>query len=137
MRSRFRTILEAQSDIQVDGEAGDGEEAMAAAATSPDVVLMDIRMRVDGVAATRRLRHHRVIILTTFDRDEYVVEACGQAPAASSSLTPIHELVRAVRVVAAGDALLAPAVTRRLLKCVAPTLGLQASLLTAGRARRE
>jgi DNA-binding NarL/FixJ family response regulator len=125
MRAGFRMILEAQDDIEVVAEAGDGESAMRAAETCrPDVVLMDIRMpRLDGVEATRRLPKHRVIILTTFDHDEYVVEAL-RAGASGFLLkdAPPDELIRAVRVVAAGDALLAPAVTRRLLDRVAPTL---------------
>ena len=125
MRAGFRMILEAQHDIQVVGEAGDGETAVAlAAATRPDVVLMDIRMpRMDGIEATRQLRDQRVIILTTFDHDEYVVEAL-RAGASGFLLkdAPPDELVRAVRVVAAGDALLAPTVTRRLLDRVAGAL---------------
>jgi DNA-binding NarL/FixJ family response regulator len=125
MRAGFRMILEAQGDIRVVGEAGDGVSAIdAAASTNPDVVLMDIRMpRMDGVEATRRLRVPRVIILTTFDHDEYVVEAL-RAGASGFLLkdAPPEELVRAVRVVAAGDALLAPTVTRRLLDRVVSQL---------------
>jgi DNA-binding NarL/FixJ family response regulator len=125
MRAGFRLILEAAGDIRVVGEAGDGEAAIQVVqASDPDVVLMDIRMpRLDGVEATRRLRHHRVIILTTFDHDEYVVEAL-RAGASGFLLkdAPPDELVRAVRVVAAGDALLAPTITRRLLDRVVPTL---------------
>jgi DNA-binding NarL/FixJ family response regulator len=125
MRAGFRMILEAQGDIRVVGEAGDGVSAIdAAASTNPDVVLMDIRMpRMDGVEATRRLRNHRVIILTTFDHDEYVVEAL-RAGASGFLLkdAPPEELIRAVRVVAAGDALLAPTVTRRLLDRVVAQL---------------
>jgi DNA-binding NarL/FixJ family response regulator len=125
MRAGFRMILEAQGDIAVVGEAGDGEAAIEVAhRTKPDVILMDIRMpRVDGVEATRRLPDHRVVILTTFDHDEYVVDAL-RAGASGFLLkdAPPEELVRAVRVVAAGDALLAPTVTRRLLDRVAPTL---------------
>lgn len=118
VRAGFRMILEAQGDISVVAEAGDGEEALRLAGSArPDVVLMDIRMpRLDGVEATRRLHDARVIILTTFDHDEYVVEALRAG--ASGFLVkdaPPEELVRAVRVVAAGDALLSPAVTRRLL----------------------
>jgi DNA-binding NarL/FixJ family response regulator len=139
MRAGFRMILEAQGDIHVVGEAGDGVSAIEAAVTTrPDVVLMDIRMpRMDGVEATRRLRDHRVIILTTFDHDEYVVEAL-RAGASGFLLkdAPPEELVRAVRVVAAGDALLAPTVTRRLLDrvvaqlTVAPTRNPQLEQLT-------
>ncbi len=116
MRAGFRLILEAAGDIPVVGEAGDGEAALdVVRSANPDVVLIDIRMpRLDGVEATRRLRDHRVIILTTFDHDEYVVEAL-RAGASGFLLkdAPPDELVRAVRVVAAGDALLAPTVTRR------------------------
>jgi DNA-binding NarL/FixJ family response regulator len=118
MRAGFRLILEAAGDIRVVGEAGDGEAAIDVIhSTRPDVVLMDIRMpRLDGVAATGRLSDQRVIILTTFDHDEYVIEAL-RAGASGFLLkdAPPEELVRAVRVVAAGDALLAPTVTRRLL----------------------
>ena len=127
MRAGFRLILEAAGDIRVVGEAGDGEAALdVVRSANPDVVLMDIRMpRLDGVEATRRLRDHRVIILTTFDHDEYVVEAL-RAGASGFLLkdAPPDELVRAVRVVAAGDALLAPTVTRRLLDRVVPRLSL-------------
>jgi len=126
MRAGFRMILEAQADIEVVGEAGDGEEAIAAVArTRPDVVLMDVRMpRMDGVEATRRLPGQRILILTTFDLDEYVVEAL-RAGASGFLLkdTPPAELVHGIRVVAAGDALLAPAVTRRLLENVVRRLG--------------
>jgi DNA-binding NarL/FixJ family response regulator len=125
VRAGFRAILEAHSDIRVVGEAGDGLAAVEAArATSPDVVLMDIRMpRMDGVEATRRLRDQRVVILTTFDHDEYIVEAL-RAGASGFLLkdAPPEELVRAVRVVAAGDALLAPGITRQLLDRVAAKL---------------
>lgn len=125
MRAGFRLILEAAGDIRVVGEAGDGAAALdVVRSANPDVVLMDIRMpRLDGVEATRRLRDHRVIILTTFDHDEYVVEAL-RAGASGFLLkdAPPDELVRAVRVVAAGDALLAPTVTRRLLDRVVPRL---------------
>ena len=123
VRAGFRMILEAQEGISVVAEAGDGEEAIdVARSAQPDVVLMDIRMpKLDGVEATRRLRDTRVIILTTFDHDEYVVEALRAG--ASGFLVkdaPPEELVRAVRVVAAGDALLSPTVTRRLLDGVMP-----------------
>jgi DNA-binding NarL/FixJ family response regulator len=117
-------ILEAEPDITVIGVAGDGAEAVELAEHHrPDVVLMDIRMPVmDGVEATRRIAGPevddpmRVIILTTFDLDEYVFEAL-RAGASGFLLkdTPPEELAAAVRVVAAGDALLAPSVTRRLV----------------------
>ncbi len=100
------------------GEAGDGLEAVEEARRlSPDVVIMDIRMpRCDGVEATRRLPRHRVLILTTFHHDEYVVEAlrAGASGFLLKDATP-EDLVHAVRVVAEGDALLAPSVTRQLL----------------------
>jgi DNA-binding NarL/FixJ family response regulator len=125
IRAGFRMILEAQPDIEVVGEAGDGIEALAQAARSdPDLVLMDVRMpRMDGVEATRRLTGRKVLILTTFNVDELVVDAL-RAGASGFLLkdAPPDELIRAVRVVAAGDALLAPAVTRRLLDSVIPRL---------------
>ena len=124
VRAGFRALLDAEDDIEVVGEAGDGEEAARfAEQLRPDVVLMDIRMPgVDGLAATRRiagderLRETRIVILTTFDLDEYVFEALRAG--ASGFLvkdTRPAELVQAVRVVAAGEALLAPSVTRRLI----------------------
>lgn len=116
--------LEAESDIDVVGEAGDGERAVALAEQlRPDVVVMDIRMpNLDGVEATRRLTTGgtgeavKVLVITTFDLDDYVVEAL-RAGASGFLLkdATADELVHAVQVVAAGDALLAPAVTRRLL----------------------
>ncbi len=125
VRAGFRSLLDAQEDIEVVGEAGDGEEALRLAAElRPDVVLMDIRMPgVDGLAATRqiaedeRLAGVRVVILTTFGLDEYVFEAIRSG--ASGFLvkdTEPRELVQAVRVVAGGDALLSPSVTRRLIQ---------------------
>jgi DNA-binding NarL/FixJ family response regulator len=124
VRSGFRTILEA-SGIEVVGEAGDGVEAVAAARRyRPDVVLMDIRMpALDGIEATRQLAGPhvvdpvRVLVLTTFDLDDYVYEAL-RAGASGFLLKDVgrEELVAAVRVVAGGEALLAPSVTRRLLE---------------------
>jgi DNA-binding NarL/FixJ family response regulator len=118
VRAGLRTILESGGDVTVVGEAADGAAAVDAAAhLRPDVVLMDIRMpRMDGVEATRRMTDARVVMLTTFDHDEYVVEALRAG--ASGFLVkdaPSEELLRAVRVVAAGDALLSPSVTRRML----------------------
>jgi len=125
MRAGFRMILEAQPDLRVVAEAADGVEAVELARRHrPDVILMDIRMpRMDGVEATRRLAGHRVLILTTFNLDEYVVEAL-RAGASGFLLkdAPPEELVRAVRVVAAGEALLSPAVTRTLLDRVVQRL---------------
>ncbi len=119
VRSGFKMILEAQGDIAVVAEAGDGLAAVAVCeAYKPDVVLMDIRMpKLDGLEATRRLRDSRVLILTTFSLDEYVIEALrvGASGFLLKDATP-EELVRAVRAVAAGDAALAPAVTRTVLE---------------------
>jgi DNA-binding NarL/FixJ family response regulator len=120
VRAGFRMILEAQADIEVVGEAGDGlQAAEVAGRLAPDVVLMDIRMpRLDGIEATRRLAGAtRVVILTTYDLDEYVFDALE---AGASGFLPKHappeDLVQAVRVVAGGEALLAPSVTRRLIE---------------------
>jgi len=124
VRAGFRALLDAQSDITVVGEAGNGAEAARLAAeTRPDVVLMDIRMPgTDGLEATRRitadptLAATRVLILTTFDEDEYVFEAVriGASGFLVKDTEPV-ELLRAVRVVAEGEALLSPGVTRRLI----------------------
>ncbi len=125
VRAGFRMILEAQPDIEVVSEAGDGAQAVdAARRLKPDLVLMDIRMPgLDGIEATRRLAGPgvespvKVVILTTYDLDEYVFDAL--AAGASGFLlkhVPPEELVRGVRAAAAGDALLAPSVTRRLIE---------------------
>jgi DNA-binding NarL/FixJ family response regulator len=124
VRSGFSAILSTEADIAVVGEAGDGAAALEiCGATRPDVVLMDIRMPVmDGIEATRRLLERptpsspRVLMLTTFDLDE-LVHAALEAGASGFLLkdAPPDELLRAIRVIAAGDALLAPSVTRRLL----------------------
>ncbi|MER5320265.1 response regulator transcription factor [Streptosporangium roseum] len=126
LRTGFRLILEAEPDVTVVGEAGDGKAAQdQSRALMPDVVLMDIRMPgVDGIEATRRIVREavsgahvpRVLVLTTFDLDEYIVEAL-RAGASGFLLkdVPPDELVQAIRVVAAGDAIVAPSVTRRLL----------------------
>jgi DNA-binding NarL/FixJ family response regulator len=123
VRSGFRMILEARDEFDVIGEAADGRAAVELAAlTSPDVILMDVRMPgMDGVEATRRIlaagSRARVLILTTFDLDEYVFHAI-RAGASGFLLKDVRpaELVEAIRVVAAGEALLAPSVTRRLLE---------------------
>jgi DNA-binding NarL/FixJ family response regulator len=128
VRGGFRALLDAQDDITVVGEASSGDEAVALTARlRPDVVLMDIRMPgSDGLTATRRIGEDaalasvRVVILTTFELDEYVFEALGAG--ASGFLvkdTEPLELLRAVRAVAAGDALLSPSVTRRLIEAFA------------------
>jgi DNA-binding NarL/FixJ family response regulator len=124
VRAGFRALLDAQDGIKVTGEASDGQQAVdLARQLTPDVALMDIRMPgTDGLAATRQiaadpsLASVRVVILTTFDLDEYVFEAIRSG--ASGFLvkdTEPDELVQAVRVVAGGDALLSPGVTRRLI----------------------
>jgi DNA-binding NarL/FixJ family response regulator len=128
VRSGLRTILDAQPDIDVIGEAGDGHEAVALARLErPDVVLMDVRMPgLDGIAATRQLAGPdvtepiAVLVLTTFDLDEHVYDAL-RAGARGFMLKDAtrDELVSAVRVVARGDALLAPSVTRRLIEQMA------------------
>jgi DNA-binding NarL/FixJ family response regulator len=118
MRAGLKAVLEATGSIEVVAEAGTGEEAvLAARRENPDVVLMDIRMPgLDGIEATRRLPGQRVLILTTFGLDEYIIEAL-RAGASGFLLkdAPTQEVVDAVRAVAAGDAVLAPAVTRQLL----------------------
>lgn len=125
MRAGFRAVLEAAGDIEVVAEAGSGEEAVRAAAEhAPDVILMDIRMPgMNGIEATRLLPRQRVLILTTFGLDEYIIDAL-RAGASGFMLkdAPTQELVRAVRSVAAGDAVLSPAVTRQLLRQVARRL---------------
>jgi DNA-binding NarL/FixJ family response regulator len=124
VRAGFRVLVDSAPDLEVVGEAGNGAEAVELARSArPDVVLMDIRMPVlDGLEATRRivadelLAGVRVLVLTTFDLDEYVYEAL-RAGASGFLLkdTPPADLLAAIRVVAAGDALLAPGVTRRLI----------------------
>ncbi|MEU4607258.1 response regulator transcription factor [Kribbella sp. NPDC023972] len=124
VRAGFSALLDAQADLEVVGQAGDGAEAVALAAElQPDVILMDVRMPVmDGLAATRRILaagdpQARVVMLTTFDLDDYVYAAlrAGASGFLLKHSTP-DELAGAVRVVAAGDALLAPSVTRRLVE---------------------
>jgi DNA-binding NarL/FixJ family response regulator len=124
VRAGFRVLIDSDDDFEVLGEASNGQEAVdLVSATSPDVVLMDIRMPVmDGIEATRQiLSEHgedapRVMILTTFDLDEYVYAAL-RAGASGFLLkdTPPPEMLAAIRVIAEGDALLAPSVTRRLI----------------------
>jgi DNA-binding NarL/FixJ family response regulator len=120
VRTGFRKILESEDDLEVVGEAADGAEAITRAhALHPDVVLMDIRMpRLDGIAAARELSGRtRVLMLTTFDLNEYVYEAL-RAGASGFLLkdAPAAELVAGIRVVARGDALLAPSITRHLIE---------------------
>jgi DNA-binding NarL/FixJ family response regulator len=127
VRAGFSVILDAADGIAVVGEAANGESAVAAAAAQhPDVVLMDIRMPgMDGLAATRLITAGspgapKVVILTTFDLDDYVYEAL-RAGASGFLLkdSPRHDLIAAVRAAAGGDALLAPSVTRRLIEAFA------------------
>jgi len=123
VRAGFRMILEAEADMEVVGEAADGREAVAEAKRlRPDVVLMDVRMPdVDGIEATRRLlgdgADAKVVMLTTFDMDEYVYDAL-RAGASGFLLkdVPPEQLVDGIRAVAKGDALLAPSVTRRVIE---------------------
>ena len=129
VREGFRHIIDAREDLEVVGEASDGREAIALAATThPHVILMDVRMPVlDGIEATRRLvdagNPARIVILTTFDLDEAVFGAL-RAGASGFMLKDIRaaELVQAIRLVARGEALLAPTVTRRLLDRFAEAL---------------
>jgi DNA-binding NarL/FixJ family response regulator len=125
VRSGFRMLVEAQPDMEVVGEAADGNEAVAEARrTRPDVVLMDIRMpRMDGIEATHLITHAdpplgcKVMLLTTYDLDEYVFRGlrAGASGFLLKDVAP-EELVKAVRVVAAGESLLSPSVTRRLIE---------------------
>jgi DNA-binding NarL/FixJ family response regulator len=124
VRSGFRMILEGQPDMEVVAEAADGLEAVSETArTRPDVVLMDIRMpRMDGIDATRRISEmdgvaSRVLILTTYDLDEYVFRGlrAGASGFLLKDVAP-EELVRAIRVVAEGESLLSPSITRRVIE---------------------
>jgi DNA-binding NarL/FixJ family response regulator len=128
VRAGFRALLDAQNDMQVIGEAVDGDDAVRLVTrVIPDVVLMDIRMpRCDGLAATRRivadarLAQVKIIILTTFDLDEYIFEAlrAGASGFLVKDIEPI-DLIRGIHAVARGDALLSPGVTRRLIAAFA------------------
>jgi DNA-binding NarL/FixJ family response regulator len=131
MRAALRTCLDAEADLSVVGEAGDGMETVRLAERlRPDVVVMDVRMPImNGIEATRRVvrqdggRPTRVLVMTTFDLDEHIIDALRAG--ASGFLVkdaPPEELIRAVRIIAAGQAVLAPSVTRRLLDLRAGTL---------------
>ena len=123
VRAGFRMILDAETELRVVGEAVDGEDALIAARRlSPHVILMDVRMPgMDGIEATRRIVESgstsRVLVLTTFDQDEYVFDAL-RAGASGFLLkdTPPEDLVVAIRLIASGEALLAPSVTRRVIE---------------------
>jgi DNA-binding NarL/FixJ family response regulator len=125
MRAGFTSVLQASGQIDVVGEAATGAEAIEQARRlKPDVVLMDVRMPdMDGIEATRRMPQQKILILTTFGLDEYIIEAL-RAGASGFLLkdAPVDELLSAVRAVAAGDAQLSPAVTKRLLDQVARKL---------------
>jgi DNA-binding NarL/FixJ family response regulator len=120
VRAGFRMIVESQPDMRIAGEAGDGQEAIDLVKRErPDVILMDIRMpRIDGIAATRQVAGiTRIVILTTYELDEYVFDALAAgASAFLLKAAPPEDLIKAIRVVASGDALLAPSVTRRLIQ---------------------
>ena len=120
VRTGFRMIVQSVSDMQVVGEAQDGREAVDLIRKErPDVVLMDIRMpHLDGIAATRQVSDiTKVVILTTFELDEYVFDALAAgASAFLLKAAPPEDLIKAIRVVAQGDALLAPSVTRKLIE---------------------
>ncbi|MFE5409872.1 response regulator [Microbacterium sp. NPDC056569] len=143
VRAGFAALLDAQEDVRVVGQAADGAEAVALSARlNPDVVLMDVRMpELDGIAATRRIlgpaypaaHVPRILMLTTFDIDDYVYDAleAGASGFLLKDALP-EDLVHAVRVVAAGDALLAPSVTRRMIEHFAarrPRAGRAAAML--------
>lgn len=124
IRAGFKMILESEDDIEIVGEAGDGDQGVAAVRRlRPDVVLMDVQMpTMDGLEATRRIVQEgsipsRIVILTTFERDDYIFDAL-RAGASGFLLknSPPDELVHAVRVVAAGEALLAPSVTQKVIE---------------------
>jgi len=125
LRAGFKSVLEASGQVDVVGEAATGVEAIEQARRlDPDVVLMDVRMPdMDGIQATRRMPRQKVLILTTFGLDEYIIEAL-RAGASGFLLkdAPVDDLLGAVRAVAAGDAQLSPAVTKRLLDQVARRL---------------
>ncbi|WP_278265745.1 response regulator transcription factor [Nocardia sp. AG03] len=144
VRAGFRMVVDSQPDLRVIGEAGDGASAVdAAARLAPDVVVMDIRMPgVDGIEATRRILTTpdppRVLVLTTYDLDDYALAAV-RAGASGFLLkdAPAEHFLAAVRAVHAGDAVLAPSTTRRLLHLLAPALDPAARRLVSTLTERE
>ncbi|QIS04675.1 response regulator [Nocardia brasiliensis] len=144
VRTGFRMVIDSQPDLRVVGEAGDGVDGVAAAARlAPDVVVMDVRMpRLDGIEATRRVlasaRPPRVLVLTTYDLDDYAVAAV-RAGASGFLLkdAPPEQFLSAVRSVHAGDAVLAASTTRRLLDRLAPPIDLAARALVSTLTERE
>ena len=144
VRTGFRVILNAEPDLEVVGESRDGKEVIEAARRlRPEVVLMDIRMpNLDGIQATRRIAagagSPRVLILTTFDLDQYVYEAL-RAGASGFLLkdAAADELLQAIRVIAAGEALLAPSITRRLIEDYARRPALRHAARRPGRSDRS
>jgi DNA-binding NarL/FixJ family response regulator len=143
VRDGLRTIIDTQEDMEVVAEAGDGREAVRLARLRrPDVVVMDVRMpELDGIEATRQLARSdgpRVLVLTTFDLDEYVYEAM-RAGATGFALksAPRHQLLAAIRAAADGDVLLAPAVTRRLVERFVTTPGTDPPAALARLSARE
>lgn len=144
VRTGFRMVIDSQPDLRVVGEAGDGVDGVAAAARlAPDVVVMDVRMpRLDGIEATRRVlasaRPPRVLVLTTYDLDDYAVAAV-RAGASGFLLkdAPPEQFLSAVRSVHAGDAVLAASTTRRLLDRLAPPIDLAARALVSSLTERE
>lgn len=143
VRAGFRMVLDAQSDMTVVGEAGDGLQALSVVAeTSPDIILMDIRMpSLDGVEATRRLQERgdpgKVVVLTTFDLDEYAFAAlkAGASGFLLKDCGPA-ELLAAIRAVHAGDAAMAPSTTRRMIERLLPEITDTGAESTAAAARR-
>jgi DNA-binding NarL/FixJ family response regulator len=143
VRDGLRTIIDTQEDMEVVAEAGDGRETVRLARLRrPDVVVMDVRMpELDGIEATRQLARSdgpRVLVLTTFDLDEYVYEAM-RAGATGFALksAPRHQLLAAIRAAADGDVLLAPAVTRRLIERFVTTPGADPPAALARLSARE
>ena len=139
LRVGFRMVLDSQDDLSVVGEAGNGEEAVRLTAElDPDVVLMDVRMpEMDGIEATRRIvdsgSRSRVLVLTTFDLDEYAFTAlrAGASGFLLKDVSP-EDLADAVRVVASGEAVLQPAVTRKVVEAFATEMAVRSGVIVSG-----